>query len=79
MPPVKYIQTNEHVFMQNDESVAARFLQDFTNNPGIFDEIDQFSNYTCSEADVDACWERQQLGRIQLAVMPEKELIGEVI
>lgn len=62
------------------KSLLRQFFQGFTNDPDIFSDMSRFSDYVYCEADIDARWERQrQLGRIHLAVMVEKEPIGEVI
>lgn len=57
-----------------------QYFQEFTNDPDIFQDVNQFTPYVYRESDVEAYWERQQrLGREHLAVMREQEPIGEVI
>ena len=57
-----------------------QYFQDFANDPDICSDMNQFSEYTYHEANVDARWVRQkQLDRIHLAIMLGREPIGEII
>lgn len=62
------------------KSLLRQFFQSFSNDPDLFSDMSRFTEYIYHEADVDAYWERQQqLGRVHLAVMLEREPIGEII
>ena len=56
------------------------FFSQFTYDPDLFEDMEQFAAYRYCEADADARWKRQQEpGRIHLAAMLNGEPVGEVI
>lgn len=62
------------------KQLMRQFLNGFTNDQELFEDMSQFSEYCYSEATADARWQRQRkLGRIHLAVMLNGNPIGEVI
>ena len=57
-----------------------QFLIDFTNDPELFEDMAQFSEYRYRKAAADARWQQQQeLGRIHLAILLNGDPVGEVI
>ena len=62
------------------KEIAHAYFREFTNDPDVYADMTLFQDYVYSQQKADAYVEHQrELGRIHLAIMRDREPIGEII